>query len=92
MEDKNCCKTGDRFWVGDYECVLAQVEANRYALICLSDGNRWDDPVTLGGPPFTKDDLAKFLGSYKKDPQKVTDIWNSRNKKYSLPPSLFKLD
>ena len=40
-------KCGTIFIVEDTRAILAQVEANKYCLISLRNGNRWDNPITL---------------------------------------------
>ena len=38
-------KMGDRFEMGGNEYILAQTDPHMMQMICLEDGNRWDNAV-----------------------------------------------
>lgn len=64
---------GDSVWINEEEYIIARVKENKAKLICLKDGNRYDDtPLYVSNIGRYKDGVKREdLDNYINEPYKV---------------------
>lgn len=56
-------RRGDKFLIGRQEYILAQIEFNEACLVCLKEGNRFREPITIGDSlKITHSELVEMGG------------------------------